>query len=1060
MVTDKPLRPFVIPLNGRWKPGVDPLLQQGPGEEGDFSVLENMRYTENSIQAVMGQTKLNSQPLSNVTIQSGVQLRRDSPQESQIIVQATDANGDNPKLYVNSTPVPSNGEFESAPIYTEDTGAGIMRASSAPTGTLVMCDGKETLVYAGREYSIARYLDQDPAGTYNFDYTEEVTNSLQSEYATIHRAAAAIDSNTMLLLHFDNNVTDSSPTTPHTMTNSGVTFSSGTYRFGVYSAYFNGNAYLSTPDDADFNFSGGTWTVDFWYKWYATVSAPQTVYYQQTDSSNLFQLILQPSANLQYLYPKLSIYSGGSEVLSLTSSIDVRQGGWHHVAFVENGDNYYIFVDGSLAAYTSSTTRPANYTGNVFIGSNGSTNNIWGYLDEYRVSDVARWTSAFSPPSAAYGSDYITTIYIGTRIPASGFKFYVLTPNTTGTLDTPTYWNGTWTAVTGLNDGTASAGKTLAQTGTISFNGTSDAVPKSSDGSYIYWYKFVFRNLDTTTTIYQVTEKTDVQPIRDLWDGVYRNTLAFFKYNGTTYTDYTMNVRGRQYYVSSDSGTYFQASGLSSTTTIVVGFAERAAGVFFDLDSLHVNTTSGCLLSGKYWDGTNWAPLSGLVDGTQAGNSSFGTSGVVTWTSPDPDTEFKKTINNGVPLYYYQFAFSATIASSDVRLIGVFGISAPKTIRGHKWATMWQNRLVLGNEADRAKNTLKISAANTLNVFNGSDSMDISFGDDTEITIGGALFNRFGTSLTDNLIVCKSTETWVVDGTGPSNWTVYRVSSIYGCPAPGTFRICDVGYEIAPGINKHIAIWCTGNAVVLFDQNAVLPIHDDIIDYFQSWRPEYINTAMLQKFYADYDVRNREYHLYVATGNSTTLDTELVFDLKRKRWYKMNRGNKKLSGSFPVTDANGNLYNYGFDHNGYIYLLESGSTFDGDPIAARFVPKDQVFAGLTVRTQIYNLRLFAKSKNVTMNKVSVTHYADTATTASKPEIQPISLYDTGRRIAMGDTYRSITTPPAIVHTLEFAFPTSDETVGFEPIAVAGHFKVVREDMGEGKLSSMTGGGIT
>jgi len=1050
MVTDKPLRPFVIPLNGRWKPAVDPLLQQGQGEEGDFVVLENMRYTENSIQAVTGQTKINSTALSNPKIQSGIQLKRDTPPESEVIVQATDTNGANPKIYSNPTAVPSAGDFTAAPIYTENTGAGIMRASPAPTGAVVMCDGKEALVYGGQEYPIARYLDQDPNGTYDFDYTDEVTNSLTTEYATIHQVVSAIDSNTMLLLHLDEasgDPVDSSPS-PKTVTNWNVTYTASS-KFGPHAATFNGtNAKFTIPDDAAFDFSGGIFTIDAWVN--VSSGAQNPIWYQSTDANNYFHFYLQRNAigGVGYVYtPTVSIYAASSQVVYMSATNSgFTDGSWHHVALVENGDTWYLFVDGVLGAATTNTNRAANYTGSVQIGSNG-TLYYNGYVDELRISNSARWVSSFTPPSAAYGPDNITTVYLGTRLAATGFKFYVRTPNATGTLDTPSYWNGGWASVTGLTDGTASAGKTLTQIGTISFDSTTDVVPKSKDGSYIYWYKFVFRNLDATTTIYQVTEKTNVQPIKDLWDGIYRNPLAFFKYNGTTYTDYTMNVRGRQYYVSSDSGTYFQASGLSSTTTIVVGFAERTAGVFFDLDSLHVNTTTGCLLSGNYWNGTAWTPLSGLDDGTKAGTSSFGTSGVVTWTPLDSTTDFQKTINNGIPLYYYQFTFTTSITTSDVRLIGIFGVSAPKAMRGYKWGVMWQNRLGLGCEADKAKNMLRISSANTLNVFNGSDAMDVVFGDDTEITIGGALFNRFGTALTDNLIVCKATETWVIDGTGPSNWTVYRVSSIYGCPAPGTFKICDVGYEIAPGINKHIAIWCTGNAVVLFDQNAVLPIHDDILNYFQKWRPEYINTAMLPKFYADYDVQNREYHLYIATGSSTTLDTELVFDLKRKRWYKMNRGTKALSGSFPVADTTGNLYNYGFDTNGYVYRLENGTTFDGNAITARFVPKDQVFAGLTVRTQIHDLRLWSKSKTNTTNKVSVAHYADTSSTASAASILPISLSDTGHRIAMSDTYRSMATPAAIVHSLDFSFSTSDETIGFEPIAVAGHFKAVREDLG-------------
>jgi len=357
---------------------------------------------------------------------------------------------------------------------------------------------------------------------------------------------------------------------------------------------------------------------------------------------------------------------------------------------------------------------------------------------------------------------------------------------------------------------------------------------------------------------------------------------------------------------------------------------------------------------------------------------------------------------------------------------------------------MWQNRLGLGCETAKSKNTLRLSASNTFNMFNGSDSIDIPFGDDKEITIGGALFNRFGTSLTDDLIVCKNTETWVVDGIPTANLNVFRVSSIYGCPSPGTFKICDVGYEIAPGINKHIAIYFTGSAVVLFDQNAVLPIHDDILNYFEKWRPEYVNLSVADKFYADYDPVNREYHLFIATGSNTTLDTELVFDLKRKRWYNPKRGTKSLSGSFPAIDTHGIIYNYGFDDEGFVYRLEYGQTFDGVAIVARFRPKDLVFASIHQRTHLRSLWLFAKVKNATPNKVILNHYANTSTVAS-PNIPTLSMADTTHRIAMmtsGKADRSIGTPSAFVHTLDFSLTTSNEAVGFEPIVIAGEYKLI------------------
>jgi hypothetical protein len=58
---DAPSKPFVVPLSGRWKPAF-------PGVQlasGDFRILTNMRYTEKSIQAVKGMSKISLVALNN-----------------------------------------------------------------------------------------------------------------------------------------------------------------------------------------------------------------------------------------------------------------------------------------------------------------------------------------------------------------------------------------------------------------------------------------------------------------------------------------------------------------------------------------------------------------------------------------------------------------------------------------------------------------------------------------------------------------------------------------------------------------------------------------------------------------------------------------------------------------------------------------------------------------------------------------------------------------------------------------------------------------------------------
>jgi hypothetical protein len=81
---------------------------------------------------------------------------------------------------------------------------------------------------------------------------------------------------------------------------------------------------------------------------------------------------------------------------------------WYHIALVRNGNDWYIFING--VDQTSGGSPDASAVPNVgtalLIGGYTTTvqKPITGWIDEFRVSDVARWTSAFTPPGTAYGT--------------------------------------------------------------------------------------------------------------------------------------------------------------------------------------------------------------------------------------------------------------------------------------------------------------------------------------------------------------------------------------------------------------------------------------------------------------------------------------------------------------------------------------------------------------------------------------------------------------------------------------------------------------------------------
>lgn len=73
---------------------------------------------------------------------------------------------------------------------------------------------------------------------------------------------------------------------------------------------------------------------------------------------------------------------------------------FHHIAFVRKGNRFMLFVDG--VAMIDITNNKVSV-----LGSNRTKNIItWiddtRLIDEFRISDVARWTSNFTPPTKPY----------------------------------------------------------------------------------------------------------------------------------------------------------------------------------------------------------------------------------------------------------------------------------------------------------------------------------------------------------------------------------------------------------------------------------------------------------------------------------------------------------------------------------------------------------------------------------------------------------------------------------------------------------------------------------
>ncbi len=1033
----------VIPLNGKLVTSDDP-TQIGT----NFQILQNLRYGEGHVKGVGGMSKINPTAIATYTnVRNGFHFSKSRPAESHTLVHAFNGAGTAAVIQDNIAAIPATGNMVATNIYTlTSTESGSF--SSAPDGNVIFANGDECLIWGGSEDKLAAFVTSSAAVTYTVtnanDYTDILNNTRQTsdQVATVSTLGGK-DAYTELLLHGDGadgttTITDSSASAHIATAGNHAQLDTEQIKFGSSSILFDGtDDYLTTADDPSFDFSTGNFTIDFWVRLSQSPvdHGAMTLFSRYGAATDYTRLTLTASgAQIQWEFDN---YDTGVQTLYFIRNTSMVINTWYHIALVRSGTSFYLFQDGVQlgATYAGGGARVASVSVATEIGRNNGTSFLEGWLDEYRISKgAARWTSAFTVPTQPYGNNS-NYFLVGSKRQLRGFKLYISSGNTLASTMTVKEWRGTTWDTLSITDGTSSGGKTLAQTGSVSWTASGAAKTRYINGTSLFWYQVSFDA--GTASIYYVTLDAPMQSIQNIWDGSDGTVLKFLKYDGTTYKDYTIEVN------DDSQATYADLSSLQAAHSVYLGFLEPQQGFDIKFVAGSENSTTSTQLSVYFWNNREWQGATAVNDGTATSTTSLSKGGVISFQGAAPGTEAKRSISDEVPLYYYKLTFVSAL-DADVKVSEVRGIPFPPSVPPYKIATMFQGRTLLMNNKSGDKNKILYSAFQSPDVYMGSDdSGGIFVGDDSEITAAATL-NLVITSALEQLIITKKNETYRMFGNGPDAWDLQKISSTVGCVAPKTMRTANIPLDTAGSLGKNIAIWQGSEGIYITDGRTPSPIHEDIKNVFDKRSITSINRNKIADSVGFIDQQNLEYHWLWASGTSTTLDKEYVFDLRRWKWYEIVRGSgKQLQTGFPVVDTLGNTYNYGTLDTGYIERLEYGNDFDGGNIVHTMQLGDIPLGDnplFETRAQYLNLTMMAKT--TTTNTVSYTHYVDGATSGSTPiTLSPVA---SGKRIA--NVVANINSLIGVFHSPKFTITTNNESTGFEPLYIGYFFKVEREHL--------------
>lgn len=366
-----------------------------------------------------------------------------------------------------------------------------------------------------------------------------------------------VDQYTISLLHFEDGLKDECGNTWTATGN--VVVSADQKVDGNSSLFAPEGAYIKSTNNK-YVFGSGDFTVDFWMYYqsgYSGVSSAQ--------NSNI-GIVIQSDI--------IEFGQANSYSALITKTPGFVSNKWAHYALVRKSGTVYWFVNGILCATALGTSNMTvnQFAINARYGS-GSFPGKAAYYDEFRISNIARWTSNFTPPNGIFVNIPTNLIAI-----ASDSKVSISWSEVSGVtgynVKRSTTAGGPYTTiVTNVNetsyiDNTVTNGVIYYYVVTA-IDGSSNESANSNEASAIPQILVVPTNLTTTVGDTQITLSWDVVS-RAIGYNVKRSTTA-----GGPYTTIATNITDASYIDNTviDGNTYYyvvtavDSSGSESTNS-------------------------------------------------------------------------------------------------------------------------------------------------------------------------------------------------------------------------------------------------------------------------------------------------------------------------------------------------------------------------------------------------------------------------------------------------------------------------------------------------------------
>ena len=179
-------------------------------------------------------------------------------------------------------------------------------------------------------------------------------------------------------------------------------------RWGGGSIYFNGGGqYLTVADNAALELGESDFAIELWLRTTQTTAYATLVSRNSSGfGSGSWSLMLNESEEGSIALHASNFSTSGP--MLLTSGVSVTDGAWHHVAWVRNGTQHSLYVDGVRYANVTSSIIISDISSSLAIGTDlvFSGRHFFGFIDDLRYTvGRSRYSgSTITVPTAAFNT--------------------------------------------------------------------------------------------------------------------------------------------------------------------------------------------------------------------------------------------------------------------------------------------------------------------------------------------------------------------------------------------------------------------------------------------------------------------------------------------------------------------------------------------------------------------------------------------------------------------------------------------------------------------------------